>query len=76
MAYIKAIKNIYNGVKTQVKKVKTKRDDLEHFLVVMELYRGSILSPFLFCLSDEYIDITYSKGCIMAYFISYMLYIA
>ncbi|OIT37496.1 dna mismatch repair protein msh6 [Nicotiana attenuata] len=46
-AYIKAIKDMYDGGNT---KVRTVGGDSEHFPVVTGLYQGSALSPFLFAL--------------------------
>nr|XP_009782892.1 PREDICTED: uncharacterized protein LOC104231576 [Nicotiana sylvestris] len=43
----RAIKDMYDGAKTQVRIV---GGDFEHFPVVMGLYQGSALSPFLFAL--------------------------
>ncbi|XP_070048834.1 secreted RxLR effector protein 78-like [Nicotiana tomentosiformis] len=45
--YIMAIKDMYDGAKTQVRTV---GGDSEHFSVVMGLHQGSVLSPFLFAL--------------------------
>ncbi|XP_070015921.1 secreted RxLR effector protein 78-like [Nicotiana sylvestris] len=47
VAYIMAIKDIYDGAKTQGRIV---GGDSEHFSVVMGLHQGSALRPFLFSL--------------------------
>ncbi|XP_059306150.1 uncharacterized protein LOC132057526 [Lycium ferocissimum] len=48
--YIRAIKDMYNGVKTRVWMV---GGDLEHFSVTMGLHQGSTLSLFLFALAMD-----------------------
>ncbi|XP_070030660.1 secreted RxLR effector protein 78-like [Nicotiana sylvestris] len=48
--YIRVIKDIYDGSKTQVRTV---GGDSEHFSVVMRLHQGSMLSPFLFVLAMD-----------------------
>ncbi|XP_070010574.1 secreted RxLR effector protein 78-like [Nicotiana sylvestris] len=45
VAYIKVIKDMYEGAKTWVR---TMGDDSKHFPVVMGLHQGSALSSFLF----------------------------
>nr|XP_009797521.1 PREDICTED: uncharacterized protein LOC104243936 [Nicotiana sylvestris] len=45
-----AIKDVYNGAKTRVRTVE---GDSEPFLVVMGLYQGSALSPFVFALAMD-----------------------
>ncbi|XP_070052577.1 secreted RxLR effector protein 78-like [Nicotiana tomentosiformis] len=47
VAYIKTIKDMYDGANTRVRTV---GGDSEHFSVVMGLHQGSALSPFLFAL--------------------------
>ncbi|KAM3395225.1 hypothetical protein P3S68_004230 [Capsicum galapagoense] len=47
MAYIRSIKDMYEGVKTQVRTV---GGDYEHFSVLTGLHQGSTLRPFLFAL--------------------------
>ncbi|KAF3633234.1 putative pre-mRNA-processing factor 6-like [Capsicum annuum] len=45
MAYIRSIRDMYEGAKTQVRTV---GGDFDHFLVLTGLHQGSTLSPFLF----------------------------
>ncbi|KAF3674093.1 putative serine/threonine-protein kinase receptor [Capsicum annuum] len=47
VAYIRSIKDIYEGVKTRVR---TAGGDSEHFSILTGLHQGSTLSPFLFTL--------------------------
>ncbi|XP_016458308.1 secreted RxLR effector protein 78-like [Nicotiana tabacum] len=47
VAYIRAIKNMYEGAKNQVRAA---RGDLDYFPVEMGLHQGSTRSPFLFAL--------------------------
>ncbi|KAF3634520.1 T-complex protein 1 subunit epsilon [Capsicum annuum] len=47
VAYIRAIKDMYNGTKTQVR---TAGGDSKHFPVLTGLHQGFILRPFLFSL--------------------------
>lgn len=47
MVYVRAIKDMYNGAKTQVK---IGGGDSKHFPVLMGLHQGLTLSPFLFAL--------------------------
>ncbi|PHU22112.1 Transcription factor HBI1 [Capsicum chinense] len=47
LAYIRAIKDMYDRAKTQVR---TAGGDSEHFTVLTGLHQGSTLSPFLFAL--------------------------
>ncbi|XP_055830899.1 uncharacterized protein LOC129899928 [Solanum dulcamara] len=47
MVYIRAIKDMYDGVKSQVKTV---GGNSENFLVEMGLHQGSVLRPFLLAL--------------------------
>ncbi|XP_070018084.1 secreted RxLR effector protein 78-like [Nicotiana sylvestris] len=50
VAYVMAIKGMYNGAKTQVMTV---GDDSELFPVIMGLHQGSVLKAFLFALVME-----------------------
>jgi len=45
VVYIRAIKNMYEGVKTSVR---TSAGDTEYFPIDIGLHQGSTLSPFLF----------------------------
>jgi len=45
VAYIKVIKDMYEGVKTSVT---TSAGDAEYFSIDIELHQGSALNPFLF----------------------------
>ena len=50
IAYIRVIKDMYEGVRTRVK---TLGGDTEDFPIEIELHQGSALSPFLFTLVME-----------------------
>ncbi|XP_075103666.1 secreted RxLR effector protein 78-like [Nicotiana tabacum] len=50
VAYIRVIKDMYDEVKSRVR---TAGGDSEHFPIMMGLYKGSTLSPFLFFLAMD-----------------------
>nr|XP_009598581.1 uncharacterized protein LOC104094362 [Nicotiana tomentosiformis] len=50
LAYVRVIKDMYDGTKTWVRAV---GGDSEYFLMVMKLHQGSALSPFLFSLAMD-----------------------
>ncbi|XP_070046510.1 secreted RxLR effector protein 78-like [Nicotiana tomentosiformis] len=50
VAYVRVIKDMYNGAKTQVSTV---GGDSGHFSVMMGLHQGSALGPFLFALAMD-----------------------
>lgn len=47
MVYVRAIKDMYNGSKTRIRPMGR---DSKHFLVLMGLHQGSMLSLFFFSL--------------------------
>ncbi|XP_070039091.1 uncharacterized protein [Nicotiana tomentosiformis] len=71
VAYVRLIKDMYDGVKIQVRTV---GGDSNHFPVMMELHQGSVLGLFLFALVMDVLSATSKGRCRGVCYLQMILY--